>query len=201
VVICAVRGVLLRNVNLQVDIMRIIDIFTDENCANLYTVLYDFDDRDSLTIAYEELTDTEKLYEFFKKFKVDFEHFYNKLHVKEVVDKTASEVDRLFNMLADLPKKDAEFELNALFKPLDVNESEDASYDYQQLKAYGEEPPWIRLYAVRYGSSFVFTGAAIKLTQKMKERPHTKFELVKLEKVSEYLENKGILGQHGFIAL
>lgn len=178
--------------------MRIIDIFVEEN-SNLYTVQYDFDERDSLTIAYEELTDTEKLHEFFKQYKQDFEKFYGKLAITEVVPKTIEEADRLFNVLLELADNDSETSLNELFKPLDNNEAEDSPYDFQQLKAYSDNPGWIRLYAVRYGESYIFTGGTIKLTQRMKDRKHTKFELDKLQKVSEYLAEQGEEGQLGYI--
>ena len=88
-----------------------------------------------------------------------------------------------------------------MFKPLDKRETDDTSYDYQQLKAYGDIPPWIRLYAVRIGGSFVFTGATIKLTIRMKDRRHTKIELVKLQKVSEYLKQFGDKGEMGYVEL
>ncbi|MEQ8477311.1 hypothetical protein [Fulvivirga sp.] len=178
--------------------MRIIDIFVEEN-SNLYTVQYDFDERDSLTIAYDKLTDTAELREFFKQFKPDFEKFYGKQNLNKVVLQTIDEADRLFNVLLELADNDSETSLNELFKPLDNNEAEDSSYDFQQLKAYSDNPGWIRLYAVRYGESYVFTGGTIKLTQRMKDRKHTKFELDKLQKVSEYLAERGEEGQIGYI--
>ena len=180
--------------------MRILDIFVEEN-TNLYTVRYDFDERDSLTITYEELTDTEKLRNFFKQFKPDFESYYGKLNLTDVVPKTIEEADKLFNILFDLAANDSDGRLDKLFKPLDKREDKETNYNYQQLKAYSDEPPWIRLYAVRYGDAYVFTGGTIKLTKKMKERPHTKLELVKLQKVSEYLEELGDKGVMGYIEL
>ena len=180
--------------------MHIIGIFVEQN-SNLYTVQYDFDERDSLTIAYEELTDNEYLHKFFKQFRRDFEKFYGKLIISEVVSKTIDEADRLFKVLSDLSNNASETSLDDLFKPLDKNETEDDRYDLQQLKAYSDEPGWIRLYAVRYGESFVFTGGTIKLTKKMKVRKHTKFELTKLGKVAEYLAQRGIDGEEGYIEL
>ncbi|ELR71146.1 Hypothetical protein C900_02950 [Fulvivirga imtechensis AK7] len=144
--------------------MRILDIFVEEN-TNLYTVLYDFDERDSLTIAYEELTDTEKLRDFFKQFKQDFESYYGKLNITKAVTKTIKEADKLFNTLLNLVANDSDGRLDGLFKPLDDREDEKTNYNYQQLKAHSDDPPWIRLYAVRYGDAYVFTGGAIKLTK------------------------------------
>lgn len=180
--------------------MCILDIFVEEN-TNLYTVLYDFDERDSLTITHEELTDTEKLRDFFKQFKQDFESYYGKLNLTEAVTKTIEEADKPFNILLDLAANDSDGRLDELFKPLDDREDEETNYNYQQLKAYSDDPPWIRLYAVRYGDAYVFTGGAIKLTKRMKDRPHTKRELVKLQKVSEYLEGSGDKGVIGYIEL
>lgn len=64
---------------------------------------------------------------------------------------------------------------------------------------YGDSAPWIRMYVIRYGDAFVFTGGTIKLTQRMKDRQHTKDELYKLNIVRDYLKEEGEEGELGYI--
>ena len=45
----------------------------------------------------------------------------------------------------------------------------------------------LRLYAVKFRDWYVITGGAIKLTEKMKGRPHLQAELDKLELVRNFL--------------
>jgi hypothetical protein len=54
--------------------------------------------------------------------------------------------------------------------------------------------PKLRIYAVRIAeNTYVVTGGAIKLTDRMEERPHTKEQLVRLAKVKDWLRDEGIL--------
>jgi hypothetical protein len=73
-----------------------------------------------------------------------------------------------------------------------------ARYELQMHKAKGGEyKSWLRIYAIKYGDAFVITGGAIKLTNRMEDRPHTKHELYKLQLVKEYLN----LGDVEFVYL
>lgn len=81
--------------------------------------------------------------------------------------------------------------LSEFFKPLH-NKEAGTAYDLQQLKAYGNlSNSFLRIYAIRYGNSYVITGGAIKLTDQMKDRKHTKEELYKLDLVRDYLKEGG----------
>ena len=46
---------------------------------------------------------------------------------------------------------------------------------------------------------YIITGGAIKLTEKMQDRPHTMVELEKIEKVRRFLIAEGIVDNEGFI--
>ena len=88
--------------------------------------------------------------------------------------------------MAEDVKSDA---LADFFKPLDNRESKSDPYDLQKLKARGEErKSFLRIYAVRYKGTIIITGGAVKLTDKMEDRPHTKNELNKLELVKAFLD-------------
>ncbi|MFN3996887.1 hypothetical protein [Algoriphagus sp.] len=54
---------------------------------------------------------------------------------------------------------------------------------------------FLRLYAVRFRDEFVITGGAIKLTRFMKDRLHTKLEIIRLEAAVEFLRQKDIEGK------
>lgn len=180
--------------------MKVKDIFAEENSL-LYSVQYDHDDRTSLDITYYDLTNTEQLHTFFKQFRQDFESFYGKQSIDEVVTKTIDDADNLFSILLEVAESGNSESLNALFTPLDNREDEEASYNFQQLKKYGDNAPWIRIYVVRFGNAFVFTGGTIKLTKYMKQRQHTKDELHKLNIVRDYLKEEGEDGELGYIEL
>lgn len=47
--------------------------------------------------------------------------------------------------------------------------------------------------------AYIITGGAIKLTQKMEEREHTKNELAKIENVRNFLLNEHIIDDDSFI--
>ena len=62
--------------------------------------------------------------------------------------------------------------------------------------------PKLRIYAVRIAeNTYVVTGGAIKLTDRMEERPHTKEQLVRLTKVKDWLRDEGILYPDDLIEL
>ena len=60
--------------------------------------------------------------------------------------------------------------------------------------------PWLRIYAIRLNDGkYIITGGAIKLTEKMQDRPHTAFELKKIEIVRDFLKSLGVFDDEGFI--
>ena len=170
--------------------MRIISIFErSKNC--LYAVMYDDSKQDALEILQEKWTDPEELRKFFIQYKKDYEAYYGKARVSDIVGKAIDDADLLFEKLFELAEDESGEHLNDLFKPLH-NKEAGTAYELQQLKAYGtSSKSFLRMYAIRYGRSYVITGGAIKLTEQMKDRPHTKFELHKLNLVKEYLKQKG----------
>ena len=61
------------------------------------------------------------------------------------------------------------------------------------IKDKGRKSPKLRIYAVRIGeNTYVVTGGAIKLTHKMKDRPHTQQQLERLIRVRDWLKDEGI---------
>ena len=68
-----------------------------------------------------------------------------------------------------------------------------------KLKTRGRHSSWLRLYAIRLEKGvFIITGGAIKLTASMAERSHTLQELLKMEKVRNFLLAEGIVDKQSF---
>ncbi|MFT7381131.1 MAG: hypothetical protein ACI9Z3_001013 [Roseivirga sp.] len=167
--------------------MNIVSIFEhSKDC--LYAVLYEGEALNALRNLQKQWSDYEELRKFFIQYKRDYEAYYGKGKTNEIVEKTVDDADNLFEWLFELAEDETGNNLNQFFKPLH-NKEKDTVYDLQQLKAYGNQHnSFLRVYAIRYGNSFVITGGAIKLTDGMIERPHTKAELYKLDLVKKYLE-------------
>jgi hypothetical protein len=92
-------------------------------------------------------------------------------------------------MLLELAEDVESSALSDFFKPLDNCELELEPYELQKLKGKGEErKSYLRIYAIRYKEKIIVTGGAIKLTDKMEDRPHTHDELKKLEFVKIFLD-------------
>lgn len=99
--------------------------------------------------------------------------------------------DLLLEKLFELAEDESDGHLSHFFKPLH-NKEAGTVYGLQQLKAYSTSGnSFLRIYAIRQGNAYIITGGAIKLTDQMKDRTHTKTELYKLDLVRDYLDKKG----------
>lgn len=166
--------------------MNIVCIFErTKDC--LYAVKYEGQELDALEFLQQEWSDIERLRKFFKQYKRDYDAYFPKASIPQIVEKTIDDADLLFELLFDLAETESGKDLGSFFKPLE-NQEIGTAYELQALKAYGPlSRSFLRIYAIRYGKSFVITGGAIKLTGKMQDRPHTKTELYKLQLVKNYL--------------
>lgn len=170
--------------------MKIVSIF-ERSKTCLYAVKYKDSQQDALEILQDQWSDPEELRKFFVQYKKDYEAYYGKARVSDIVEKAIGDADLLFERLFDLAQDESGEHLSHFFKPLHYKEA-GTVYELQQLKAYGTSSnSFLRIYAIRYGSSYVITGGAIKLTDQMKDRAHTKAEIYKLDLVRDYLKEKG----------
>lgn len=107
------------------------------------------------------------------------------------------EADILFGLLLKLGKKEIpETNLQQVFRPLNNQEKDLTVLQSSKglIKNKIIRNPKLRIYAVRIAeNTYVVTGGAIKLTDRMEERPHTKEQLVRLAKVKDWLRDEGIL--------
>lgn len=180
--------------------MKIVSIFErTKDC--LFAVKYEGSDLDALELLQEKWADPLDLREFFKQYKQDYENYYGKASLSQIVEKAIDDADALFETLFKLAEDESGKHLSEFFKPLHNKEARTA-YELQQLKAYGTlNNSFLRIYAIRYGDSYVITGGAIKLTDQMKDRKHTKEELYKLDLVRGYLKEKGEDGEFVYLEI
>jgi hypothetical protein len=178
--------------------MKIISIF-ERSKECLYAVMYEGKKQDALDILQEKWADPEDLRLFFKQYSKDYESYYGKATLSQIVEKAVEDADALFEILFKLAEDVSGKHLSEFFKPLH-NKEAGTAYELQQLKAYGTlNNSFLRIYAIRYGKSFVITGGAIKLTDQMKDRKHTQEELYKLNIVRDYLQEKGEEGEFVYL--
>lgn len=135
---------------------------------------------------FDEWTNTETVYEFFKTHQKDLQNYT----IDEAVNRTIDDAYALLDKFYDVAESDNE-QLQTLFKPL--FRSQYRLTEFQRSKAYGElRKSWLRVYAVRIESDkYIVTGGAIKLTDAMQDRPHTKEQLDRLTKMRDYLLENG----------
>lgn len=178
--------------------MKIVSIFErSKDC--LYAVKYDDSELDALEILQRFWEDPEELRKFFIQYKKDYEAYYGKANISSIVEKAIEDADTLFETFFELAEDETGKHLSEFFKPLHKKEAGN-SYELQQLKAYGTfSNSFLRVYAIRYGTSYVITGGAIKLTDQMKDRKHTKVELYKLNLVRDYLKENGEDGEFVYL--
>ncbi|MBL0740787.1 hypothetical protein [Chryseolinea lacunae] len=178
--------------------MHVVAIFEKVH-PNLFSVLFDEHDellmelggdhpstgKDELVNAFEKWKDVFWLRQFFMTYRLDLMAYDSAMTVKRAIRETTDEADAFYDDLVSMAKNSAE-QLSKLFKPLDNREVDGLPYEFQRLKG---KRRWLRLYALKYGDSYVITGGAIKLTRGMRERPHLKLELIKLERVKLFLDS------------
>jgi hypothetical protein len=183
--------------------MKILPIFAEENC--LLSAHFDNEACDEFKKLFEEWADPEFLDDFFNKNKADLKRpYWNRIDVQQAILETiheASKFRKLFIDLATMPTDARIIVFKNLFHPLGGSK---INKNYlESKKAYGtKKNTWLRIYALKIGDDmFVITGGAIKLTDIMDEREHTKNELRKLDSCRLYLKNKGIIDEDGMIEL
>lgn len=173
--------------------MKIIDTFVQ--C--LYAFKYAENEVDELERVFDEWSDPLFLDEFFEENKKDID-----ISIEEAISKVQSEAIYLRKRLLQLANAKPN-QLNELFKNLDNNET--ISKELSKQKAPNR---WLRIYAIKIDeNNYVITGGTIKLDSgaikfnnqyQMKDRPHTKKELDKINKCRDYLKDNGVYDDDSF---
>lgn len=166
-----------------------IEKITDDD--RLWAVQYENQEYDELTRLFEEWNNPLILYQFFKENWDDTDYFHIS-SIKEAINKTTEESEILEKIILDI-SPDAD--LDVIFHNL-------SHYQHEMYleKSKGKiKQSWLRIYAIKLTTGiYIITGGAIKLTATMEEREHTRNELVKLERVRNFLIDNGIVDEDGF---
>lgn len=165
--------------------------------GKLWAVHYDGDADNILTLTFRDWNDIDWLEEFFEKNIGDLSSYFHITDIGKAIYDTIYDANTLQCLVLDI-SPDAN--LDQLFRPL--NNSRTAELTLGKEKAKGKynsgHSSWLRLYALKLEpQSYLITGGAIKLTQTMQERQHTEIELIKMEKVRNFLIQQGAVDIEG----
>ncbi|MBV7532157.1 hypothetical protein [Chitinophaga sp. sic0106] len=171
--------------------MQLIEVYKTDIDNQLLAIKYDGNDTDELTRIFDDWYDVEFLYKFLEANQQDLEEaFQRKITIEEAVEEISSEVGMLEEQLLDRFTKG---KMQELFAPLNNNEYViELQESKGKIKARSFRRPKVRIYAIRIAPNvFIITGGAIKLTNAMQDRPHTRMELIKIRKVKQWLRQNG----------
>jgi hypothetical protein len=172
--------------------MKVVRTFELPN-IKLLAIKFEGEELDALETLQKQWNSTEYLRAFFETFQKDYFQEYGRSDRARLVKETKKFAAALFERLITLAQVDELDSISNFFKPLDNRELESDPYDLQKLKARGlERKSLLRIYGIKYRECIIVTSGAIKLTKKMKDRPHTKEELYKLEIVRKFLFENGV---------
>ncbi|NDV57753.1 hypothetical protein [Bacteroides sp. 519] len=159
--------------------------------GRLWAIQYPEQDSDELTRLFNDWNNPLVLYEFFKE-NWDDAAYFKISSIQEAIDITIDESEILEKIVLDI---EPDADLDSIFQRL-------SHYQHELFleKSKGKmNKSWLRLYAIKLTTGiYIITGGAIKLTATMEEREHTRQELVKLEKVRNFLKDNGIVDEDGF---
>lgn len=117
---------------------------------------------------------------------------FENIKLEVAIAKTIKLADKLYDKIEFYQKS-----LDTQFRNLDNKSLSMKPLEKQKIKS-----GWLRLYALRIEANvYIITGGAIKQSLEMKDHPHTKEELIKLEKCKNYLNCQGIHDIDSFFEL
>lgn len=163
--------------------------------GKLWAVRYDGNEDNELQILFDKWTDPSYLFEFFKEHINDLAYF-KVTSIEEAVNDTMDDSDEMERVIFESTTN-----LEEIFRPLDNRVG--VPKEIEKMKSKGKtdrHPSWLRIYAIRLtDGKYIITGGAIKLTKEMKDREHTRKELMKIDRVRHFLIDEGIVDDEGFI--
>ncbi len=161
----------------------------------LWSVRYEGNFDNELYRLLDEWGDVELLYNFFPQHINDLSYF-KVSSIDDAIQDTLDDRDELERVFLDSTTN-----IEELFRPLDnrvVRPNE-----MEKMKSRPEKrrhPSWLRVYAIRLSDGkYIITGGAIKLTKEMRDREHTRQELVKIDKVRNFLKDNQIFDDDSFV--
>lgn len=186
--------------------MKIVPIFVKEKNPKegLFSIHFDNEKEDEASKCIDNwLLNSQYLYDFFTLHQKDLNSGYygKKISIQQAILHTRKEAEKLFHKLKKLAITGTESNgksLSLAFQPLRNGDYSQKELQKEKAKSNNEKR-WLRIYAIRLApNTFIISGGAIKLVEKMNERTHLNKELQKLNDVREYLVSEGILDQNDF---
>ena len=166
--------------------------------GRLWAVRFEDDGENELEKAFEQWNDIGWLEDFFKANVDDLASYFHITSIDRAIYDTIEDANELQSIIMDI-SPDAN--LDKLFRHLDNNRISEMVLGREKAKGrfrYGHSS-WLRLYALKFeAGSYLITGGTIKLTYQMSERKHTLDELIKIERVRDFLRNEGVCDLDGF---
>lgn len=135
--------------------------------------------------------DMEYLEGIFEEHYRDLLGFWDYMEVSEAAEITRDDADQLERTILAVAQAGGyrRFDnLSMIFRPLHRGISKVESFEKSKARGFRRQS-WLRVYAVRIDvNKFVISGGAIKLNRTMNEREHLVKELIKMEKVCQFLK-------------
>lgn len=162
---------------------------------HLWAVRFDGEPDNELSILFDKWNDVYYLNDFFKRNKKILQNYFH-VTVSEAIIDTLDDSKYLEDVILDLKP---ESNLDHIFTALSGKE-----YSYlgrSKAKRFGKKTHdcWLRVYAIKLESgTYIITGGAIKLTQKMQDAEHTVIELNKIKQCRDFLVSQGVIDIDSF---
>jgi hypothetical protein len=182
--------------------MELVPIFVNaKTLEGLYAIRYDGEVDDEYVRLFDLWTDIQYVMMYLREnedyLKADyFKNIYRDDLINEILDE-AEELEKLMNEYSNDGFFDCGNNLQMLFRPLNKNISiippphQKTKASIRDRKNFPKDI--LRVYALRLGkNTFVITGGAIKLVDKMIKHPDTIRELEKLDEAKKFLKNKNL---------
>ena len=167
--------------------------------GRLWAVRYEGESDNVLFSLFDQWNDVLWLRSFFKANSDDLERYFKITNINDAIKRTIDDSDRLEAIMMDISP---EANLDLIFRPLSNSRIADCllGKEKARLKNLVGRSSWLRIYAIKLAKGvYIVTGGAIKLTATMQEREHTAAELVRIEKVRNFLLDEKIVDDEGFI--
>ena len=163
----------------------------------LWAMRWDGEPTDAFRKLLVDWADPEYMFKFCVDHLLDVQHKFGYaidpvVAATELMDE-AQVLKELLYRLGTRRQPDAQ--LQQVFKPLG-NEGSLTELQLSKASVKGRtyKDPKLRIYAVRVGeNTYVVTGGAIKLTDRMGERPHTQAQLERVQRARDWLKSENII--------
>lgn len=175
--------------------MKLVRIF-ESTKSNLFAIKYAGEELDEFHRNLDNWNNPEYLFHFFNDHEKDLSFFnINPSKAARQTSRIAGELEDQIYDACEYGPDDVSSSLQTIFIPLNNHETA-LDVEHQRTKA---RQKWLRFYAIRFSENcFVISGGVIKLTLQMKEREHTRLELLKIQRTIDFLKEHDLFDEEDF---